>query len=81
MVILACSCIFSRVEHFGSPFSFSVYSSPFTSLFYLFVCSASDIVYHFKVCHLIAASLERTTDLEACRALLEFLVTLVDKNG
>uniref|UniRef100_A0A8W8K9B9 RNA helicase n=1 Tax=Magallana gigas TaxID=29159 RepID=A0A8W8K9B9_MAGGI len=42
---------------------------------------ASDIVYHFKVCHLIAASLERTTDLEACRALLEFLVTLVDKNG
>lgn len=79
MVILACSCILSRVEH--SFFIQSVFFSVYIFLFYLFVCSASDIVYHFKVCHLIAASLERTTDLEACRALLEFLVTLVDKNG
>ncbi|XP_062611954.1 uncharacterized protein LOC134273751 isoform X2 [Saccostrea cucullata] len=43
--------------------------------------SASDIVYHFKVCDLITESLKRTDDLQACQALLQFLVTLVNKNG
>ncbi|XP_061163126.1 putative ATP-dependent RNA helicase TDRD12 isoform X2 [Saccostrea echinata] len=43
--------------------------------------SASDIVYHFKVCELITESLKRTDDLQACQSLMQFLVTLVNKNG